>query len=282
MNRSALITGASTGIGEACALHLAGLGWQVFAGVRKTSDGEALQAKSGRVIPVVVDVTNEASIARIAKEVEAITPGLAGLVNNAGIAVAGPLEFLPLDEIRRQLEVNVIGQIAVVQAFMPLLRAAKGRIVNMSSISGKVAAPLFAPYAASKFALEAISDSLRRELAPWGLEVCIIEPGNINTPIWDKGVTWGQDMMAKLPPKAQELYRPNLERLITYISGNLGKGAAPLEVANAVEHALSAPRPKTRYVVGSDARLGILLSRILPDRWVDGFILGRRKQQVGG
>jgi NAD(P)-dependent dehydrogenase (short-subunit alcohol dehydrogenase family) len=282
MNRSVLITGASSGIGEACALHLAGLGWQVFAGVRKTSDGEALQAKSGRVIPVVVDVTNEASIARIAKEVEAITPGLAGLVNNAGIAVAGPLEFLPLDEIRRQIEVNVIGQIAVVQAFMPLLRAAKGRIVNMSSISGKVAAPLFAPYAASKFALEAISDSLRRELAPWGLEVCIIEPGNINTPIWDKGVTWGQDMMAKLPPKAQELYRPNLERLITYISGNLGKGAAPLEVANAVEHALSAPRPKTRYVVGSDARLGILLSRILPDRWVDGFILGRRKQQAGG
>ncbi len=180
MVKTVLITGASTGIGEACALWLQDRGYRVFAGVRKSTDAEALQQKSkGHLTPVLLDVADEASIREAVQFVLTQEPKLEGLVNNAGIAVAGPLEFVPLQELRRVLEVNVVGQVAVTQAFLPLLREARGRVVLMSSISGRVAAPLMGPYAASKFALEAIGDALRRELAPWGIEVSIIEPGNL-------------------------------------------------------------------------------------------------------
>ncbi|MEK7693262.1 MAG: SDR family oxidoreductase, partial [Chloroflexota bacterium] len=186
--RSVVITGASTGIGEACALHLDALGWRVFAGVRKGADGEALQRKaSARLIPVRIDVTDQASIASacdaVAQELGA--RGLDGLVNNAGIAVAAPLEFVPIDDLRRQLEINVIGQIAVTQAFLALIRTARGRIVNIGSVSGKLATPFTGPYSASKFAMEALTDALRIELRPWKIEVSIVEPGSIATPIWE-------------------------------------------------------------------------------------------------
>src|SRR5712691_5002789 len=177
-----VITGAASGIGEACALHLDKLGFCVFAGVRREVDGAALQGKaSERLTPLLLDVTDAASI-RFAVEIVAtgvVETGLAGLVNNAGITVAGPLEFLPVSELRRQLEVNVIGQVAVTQAFLPLLRRGQGRIVNMGSLAGRIATPFIGPYHASKFAMEALTDSLRMELRRWGMHVSLIEPGFI-------------------------------------------------------------------------------------------------------
>lgn len=275
--KTVLITGASSGIGQACALWLEARGFRVFAGVRKEADGEALQAQSkGNVRPVLLDVVDKDSIAEASARVSGQANELDGLVNNAGVAVAGPLEFLPLEELRRQLEINVVGQIAVTQAFLPLLRPAKGRIVMMSSISGRVAAPMMGPYSASKFALEALSDALRRELRPWGLEVSVIEPGNIQTPIWSKGVNWGQQMRDNLPEAARQLYGRAIDAIIGYIRTQDGSGLSPDEVAKVVEHALSAPVPRTRYVVGQDAKVAALMTRLLPDRWVDRFIAGRR------
>ncbi|MCX7784161.1 MAG: SDR family oxidoreductase [Meiothermus sp.] len=275
--KTVLITGASTGIGKACALWLQDRGYRVFAGVRQMADAEALQQKSrGALTPVLLDVVDEASIREAAQFVLSQAPQLDGLVNNAGIAVAGPLEFVPLQELRRVLEVNVVGQVAVTQAFLPLLREASGRVVLMSSISGRVAAPLMGPYAASKFALEAIGDALRRELGRWGIEVSIIEPGNIQTPIWGKGIAWGEELKQRLSPRATELYGRAMDGILHYIRAQDGKGLHPDEVARVVEQALTSPRPKTRYVVGRDARAGALLARLLPDRWVDRFIAGRR------
>lgn len=275
--KTVLITGASTGIGEACALWLQDRGYRVFAGVRKNTDAEALQQKSkGHLTPVLLDVVDEASIREAVQSVLTQTPKLDALVNNAGIAVAGPLEFVPLQELRRVLEVNVVGQVAVTQAFLPLLREARGRVVLMSSISGRVAAPLMGPYAASKFALEAIGDALRRELAPWGIEVSIIEPGNIQTPIWRKGIAWGEALKEQLSAEATQLYGGAIDGILRYIRGQDGRGLHPNEVARVVEQALASARPKTRYVVGRDAKAGALLARLLPDRWVDRFIAGRR------
>ncbi len=277
MVKTVLITGASTGIGEACALWLQDRGYRVFAGVRKSTDAEALQQKSkGHLTPVLLDVADEASIRKAVQFVLTQSPKLEGLVNNAGIAVAGPLEFVPLQELRRVLEVNVVGQVAVTQACLPLLREARGRVVLMSSISGRVAAPLMGPYAASKFALEAIGDALRRELAPWGIEVSIIEPGNIQTPIWRKGIAWGEALKEQLSAEATQLYGGAIDGILRYIRGQDGRGLHPNEVAKVVEHALVSARPKTRYVVGRDAKAGALLARLLPDRWVDRFIAGRR------
>jgi NAD(P)-dependent dehydrogenase (short-subunit alcohol dehydrogenase family) len=275
--KTVLITGASTGIGEACALWLQDRGYRVFAGVRQMADAEGLKQKSkGALTPVLLDVVDETSIHEAVQFVRTQASQLDGLVNNAGIAVAGPLEFVPLPELRRVLEVNVVGQVAVTQAFLPLLREAKGRVVLMSSISGRVAAPLMGPYAASKFALEAIGDALRRELAPWGIEVSIIEPGNIQTPIWRKGIAWGEALKQQLSPRAIELYGPAIDGILHYIRGQDGRGLHPSEVARVVEQALASARPKTRYVVGRDAKAGALLARLLPDRWVDRFIAGRR------
>src|SRR5574341_29762 len=177
-----VITGASTGIGEACALYLDELGYRVFAGVRRPSDGETLKAKaSARLTPVVMDVTDVASIDRAVETVKQAvgSVGLAGLVNNAGIGVGGPLEVVPLADLRKQFEVNVIGQVAVTQAFLPLLRQGRGRIVNMGSIAGRVVMPFMGPYSASKFALEALTDAMRLEFQPWGIQVSIVEPGAI-------------------------------------------------------------------------------------------------------
>ena len=182
-----VVTGASSGIGEATALRLANAGFAVFAGVRREEDAEALRLRGVR--PVRLDVRDAAQVAAAAQEVRgALGPaGLVALVNNAGVVVPGPLEFVPLDKLRGQFEVNVIGQVAVIQAFLPLLRETRGRIVNISSIDGRIATPLLGPYVASKFALEGLSDALRRELRPWGIQITLIEPGAIKTRIWEKG-----------------------------------------------------------------------------------------------
>ncbi len=267
-----VITGASTGIGKTSALHLDGLGFRVFAGVRKDPDGEHLKRESsGRITPLRIDVTDASTITSAAGTVTKIVDGagLAGLVNNAGIVVAGPLEFLPLDKIRQQFEVNVFGQLAVTQAFLPLLRKARGRVVNMGSISGRVSNPFIAPYSASKFALESFTDALRVELMPWGISVSIIEPGNIATPIWEKSIAASDDLLSGLPQAAKELYRP-MFTAVRQAAEKSGKDAIPaIAVARAVAHALLAKRPKTRYLIGRDARIQLILRKLLPDRMMD-------------
>jgi NAD(P)-dependent dehydrogenase (short-subunit alcohol dehydrogenase family) len=272
--QAVLVTGASTGIGRATALYLAARGFRVFASVRKEKDAAELPDAS----PVVLDVTDADSI-RAASEVVSRALGdeaLVGLVNNAGIAVSGPLEFLEMSEIRRQFDVNLFGQIAMTQAFLPLLRRARrGRIVNMSSISGRIAAPLLGPYTMSKFALEAFSDALRRELEPFGISVSVVEPGVIKTPIWDKGVDSSKERVARMPEKALELYGRRIEHLRKRAQEMSESGIPAEEVAKAVHHALVSKRPRTRYLVGADAKMAARLAWLLPDRALDRLMRRR-------
>jgi NAD(P)-dependent dehydrogenase (short-subunit alcohol dehydrogenase family) len=267
-----LVTGASTGIGEACALHLDRLGWRVFAGVRKPEDGDRLRAAEGasaRLTPVQLDVTDEAQVASaMATIAEACgDDGLAGLVNNAGVARGGPVEGLPLDEWRYQLEVNLFGQIAVTKAALPLIRDAKGRIVFIGSIAGRVAAPLVGPYSASKHAIEALGATLREELLPWDIKVAVVEPGVIKTPIWSKATTSADELEALLDDEVKALYKDQLADIRASITKNDRKGVPASKVADAVEHALTSPRPKLRYLVGPDAKVAGNLARLVPDRW---------------
>jgi len=273
--RAILVTGASTGIGAACALGLDRLGMRVFAGVRRAADGAALQREaSPRLTAVAIDVTDAGSIAGAARTITAVMgdAGLAGLVNNAGIAVPGPLEFLPLADLRRQLEINVVGQIAVTQAMLPLLRAARGRIVNMGSIGGRMATPFVGAYAASKFALEALTDALRVELRPWRIGVSIIEPGAIATPIWQKSAREGERLRAAMPPEATRLYGQALEALRRGAARSERDAIPPDAVVAAVVHALTAPRPRTRYVIGRRAKVQAAIARWVPDRARDRLL----------
>ena len=271
-----MITGASTGIGRATALELDRRGFHVYAGVRRRRDEKSLRkVGSERLQPMYLDLLNPSSIEAAAKDVESVLAGanLLGLVNNAGITVVGPLEFADLDELRRQFEVNAVGPIAVTQAFLPLLRRARGRIVNIGSIGGRLAAPMMGPYAASKFALEAFSDSLRVELQQWGIHVALIEPGAIKTPIFRKGQNYVGKLLDDYPPFARELYRPGIEAMqAAYLE--MERTALPAkEVAKVVHHALTAKRPRTRYVVGLDAKIQGLIARFAPDRLKDWLLI---------
>jgi NAD(P)-dependent dehydrogenase (short-subunit alcohol dehydrogenase family) len=264
-----LVTGASSGIGEAAALHLRELGFDAVAAVRKDEDAERLAGRGLRTLKI--DVTDVDSIAAARDELG--DGPLAGLVNNAGIAVAAPLEFLPLDQLRHQLEVNLIGQLAVTQRFLPALRAARGRIVNVSSIGGRVALPLVGAYHASKFALEAISDTLRRELLSQGVDVIVIEPGGVKTPIWRKGDELAAELTADLSPEGRRLYGS----LIAAIRKQTTKiatetGIEPRVVAEAIGHALTAKRPRARYLVGRDAKVRAPAAAVLPDRLMDRIV----------
>ena len=266
-----LITGASSGIGEGCALKLDALGYRVFAGVRKQTDGEALREKSsGRLTPVSLDVTSADSIAGAVAALGGVT--LAGLVNNAGVAIAGPLELVPMDLWRRQMEVNVMGPVAVTQAFLPQLRAGRGRIVNIGSIAGRSALPLAGPYCASKHALEGLTDSLRMEVRRWGITVSIVEPGAVKTPIWDKSLGDADELRRQAKPELFELYRAQVEKMLKVVQVAARTGSPVEDVVKAVEHALTSARPKTRYVVGRDAKIRMLLNR-LPDLTRDSLIL---------
>jgi NAD(P)-dependent dehydrogenase (short-subunit alcohol dehydrogenase family) len=263
-----LVTGASTGIGEATALHLSGLGFTVRPAVRKEEDAERLRGRG--LDPLILDVTDQATIDAAAT---AVGDSLFGLVNNAGIAVSGPIEFVPVDELRRQLEVNLIGQVAVIQAFLPALRRARGRIVNISSIGGRTALPLAGPYAASKFALEGLSDSLRRETRGQGVEVVLVEPGGVKTPIWDKGSNEADRMLAEAPPELERLYGhliTGLRREVDRIATDTGMPAS--DVGEVVGRALTARRPRTRYLVGRDAKIRARVAALLPDRAFDALI----------
>src|SRR5687768_4352162 len=243
--RTVLVTGASTGIGAATVLHLKTLGFDAVGAVRKDEDAERLQARGVRT--VLIDVTDAEQIAAAHQELGDIP--LAGLVNNAGIAVAAPLEFLPMDRLRQQLEINLIGQAAVTQAFLPALRRARGRVVMVSSIGGRVALPLVSAYTASKFGLEGLSDSLRRELRPQGVDVIVVEPGGVKTPIWKKGEELADEMLEEVPPEAERLYG----RMISTMRAETKRieqvrGMEPREVAEAIGAALTTPRPRARYV----------------------------------
>jgi len=273
--RSVVITGASTGIGRACALRLDRMGWRVFAAVRNADHAEGLRkAASDRLTPIIIDVTGGATIAAAAELVAAEVgdAGLAGLVNNAGISVPGPLEFLPIEDFREQIEINVTGQVAVTQAFLPMLRQATGRVVFMGSISGKLATPFLGPYAASKFAIEAIADALRSELRPWGIDVAVVEPGSIATPIWEKGQAQADALEAKLSSRAHELYDPAVAAVRKTAREAEQRGIPADRVARVVARALTAKKPRTRYVVGRDARLQGLLAKFAPDRLRDRLV----------
>lgn len=263
--RTVVVTGASSGIGEACALRLAGAGWRVYGGVR--DEDAAARLRERGIEPLRVDVTAPDQIEAAAAVVGA---SLDGLVDNAGIAIAAPLELVPLDELRHQLDVNVVGQVAVTQAFLPALRAARGRVVLMGSVGGRSALPFLGPYAASKHALEAVADSLRVELRPWGIEVSIVEPASIATAIWAKGAERAAELGRAADPGLAALYAERVERF-RQVALSRGPGADPDAVAKAVEHALTARRPKPRYLVGRDAHLRAWIER-LPTRLRDRIL----------
>lgn len=281
-----LITGASTGIGRATALRLDSLGFDVFAGVRKQSDAESLRAEaSDRLAPVTIDVTNQASIASAKAEVGSAVAGrgLTGLFNNAGIGVGGPLEYVPLEDFRRQIEVNLTGQVAVTQAFLPLLRAGHGRIVFTGSVGGRVASPLMAPYSASKFALEAVADTLRIELQPWDIWVSIVEPGMIATNIWEKGETDVAEARERIDAEGMRLYGDAMDGFEEeFINRGAKVGIPPEKVAKAVEHALTAKRPRTRYLVGTDAKMLVRAKGLLSDRAFGGLTARAMKMPKRG
>jgi len=273
---SILVTGASTGIGFACAIRFAQLGFRVFAGVRKASDGEALKAcSSGGIEPVLLDVTRPESINGAL--VAAGDEPLVGLVNNAGIATAGPLELLSVDSWRAQFEVNVIGLVAVTQACLPLLRRGRGRIVNIGSIAGRSALPGSGAYDSSKFAVEAITDVLRMELHPWGISVSIIEAGAVATPIWEKSLREADDLSRRVGPERYALYRGLMETVREEATNSARTAMHVDVVVKSVEHAMTARKPKTRYLVGRDTWLWLLLN-LLPDRWRDRLILSKIHQ----
>jgi NAD(P)-dependent dehydrogenase (short-subunit alcohol dehydrogenase family) len=273
--KSVVVTGASTGIGRAAALHLDANGWRVFAGVRKEVDAESLRGVgSERLVPLMLDVTDPAQIEAAAERVggEVGEAGLDGLVNNAGIAVPGPLEALPIDDFRRQVEVNLTAHVAVTQAMLGRLRPARGRIVFITSIGGRMAFPMFGAYHAAKFGLEAVGDVFRQELRPWGIEVAIVEPGSIATEIWDRGQEEAEAFVAGASDEQERLYGQAIAAYREVARRTGERGIPPGRVAKAIEHALSARRPRTRYLVGLDAKSQARLKAILPTRFVDRMV----------
>ncbi len=264
-----LITGASTGIGYDAARDLTERGYHVFGSVRKRADAERVkQALGERFTPLLFDVTDEAGVKTAVSQITSIVgnQGLFGLVNNAGIAVAGPLMHLPLDEFRYQLEVNVTGLLSVTQACLPLLGAASafpGRIVNISSTSGRTAFPFAGPYSASKYAVEALSDALRRELMIYGIDVIVINPGPIQTPIWDKAEK------LEAAPYVGTDYEKMLLRMRDYTVARGRAGLPVTAVSKVIRRALESKRPRTRYPVVRQKWLNWYLLQWLPDRWLD-------------
>lgn len=257
-----LITGASRGIGRATALRLADAGWSVIGGVRNEADGEALAAeRPGQITPVILDVTDADYVAGLTAQ---LPPTLDAVVNNAGVMLAGPIEGLPLDELRRVFEINVFGQVAVAQAVLPRLRASRGRIVFISSVSGRISTPMSGAYNGSKFALEGIADALRTELRPWGVRVSLIEPAQTSTDIWHRAAEAFDADLATLTPEHRELYARHAKgfKRVIPISQKL---AAPADsVARSVEQALTVRRPRARYVVGAGPKLQTALMQVTP------------------
>jgi NAD(P)-dependent dehydrogenase (short-subunit alcohol dehydrogenase family) len=272
MSPTVLITGTSSGIGRACAEQMAGRGWRVLAGVRKESDAEEVRALSpDRIEPLMLDVTDLDAIAALP---ERVGGRLDGLVNNAGMANAGPLEHLPVEDIKHQLDVMLLAPFALTKAMLPALRAAHGRVVMIGSIGGRTALPFMGPYNAAKSGIDGFANSLRQELAPFGVRVALVEPGAIKTRIWQKGIDAGEKLRGTLPPEGERDYGERIEKLSNAAADSERRGVPPVKVASVVAHALTADRPKTRYLVGIDARVQAGLRAALPDRALDR-VLGR-------
>jgi NAD(P)-dependent dehydrogenase (short-subunit alcohol dehydrogenase family) len=258
---SVLVTGASRGIGRAVALRLADLGWEVYAGVRRLQDADGLGADGSRLSALLLDVTDEQQIAALD---DALPQDLDAVINNAGIVVDGPIEAIPAGELRRQLEVNVVAQIAVTQAVLPRLRSSRGRILFVSSVNGRAVAPWLGAYSSSKFALEALADALRLELRPWGIKVILIEPGNTDTDLWRDAGQQLETTVAGLDEDHRRLYARQIEgmRRLTPV---MQRTAVPVErVVRMVERALTDRRPRTRYPVGASTKAQVALSRVTP------------------
>ncbi|WP_257447724.1 SDR family oxidoreductase [Archangium lipolyticum] len=273
--KNVLITGVSTGMGRAAAEQLVARGYRVFGSVRRTADAQALSERlGGNFIPLVFDVADEAAVKEgLAQVTETLAgAGLDALVNNAGMAVSGPLMYLPAEELRRQFDVNVFGLMNVTRAALPLLGAREGhahppgRILNVSSIGGRLAFPFIGAYAASKHALEALSDTLRRELRIWGIDVIVLQPGAVKTEIWDKAES------EDLGPYARTPYGPILEKFRELFVAQGRKGLAPEVLARLIQHAIETPRPRARYTAVPAYVTGWVLPRLMPDRWMDVLV----------
>jgi NAD(P)-dependent dehydrogenase (short-subunit alcohol dehydrogenase family) len=258
---SVLVTGASRGIGESIATHLAAKGWDVFAGVRSDQDAHKLKGESPRLTPVILDVTSPENVAAL----DASLPErLDAAVNNAAVVVSGPMEAVASAELRRQLEVNVVGQLAVTQAVLPRLRRSHGRIVFISSLNGRVSFPLLGAYCASKFALEAVADALRMELTPWDIPVVVVEPAQTKTDMWRTADTSMEQMAAAMTAEMRQLYAGHLPGLGKTIARTRKAAVPPEKVAKVVEEALTARRPRARYVVGAAPKLMLSVATSLP------------------
>jgi len=270
--RSVLVTGASTGIGRATALRLDANGWRVYAGVRREEDARSLrEAGSERLAPLILDVTDAEQIAAAAARIEADGGELGGLVNNAGVAIPSPLETMPVDDFRRQIEINLTAHVAVTQAMLPAIRRARGRVVFISSIGGRLAFPLTGAYHAAKFGIEAVGDVFRQELRPWGISVSIVEPGSIDTPIWDRGERTS-DEVGERSPQREALYGKAIESYRKVVKSTAERGIPPEKVARTIEHALSAGHPRTRYLVGIDAKVQARIRPLIPTRVFDRIV----------
>ena len=275
--KSVVVTGVSTGIGWGAAKVLIGQGFRVFGSVRKQADADRLQAEFGaNFVPIMFDVTDEAAVAAAASQVRKALGGetLFGLVNNAGVAFAGPLLNLPIEDFRQQIEINLTGVVIVTQAFAPLLgvdadlKGPPGRIVNISSVGGKNGGPFLAPYVASKFAIEGLSESLRRELMLFGVDVIIVAPGAVATPIWNKAEE------VDVTPYMNTPYATSLDRIRKYMIASGGKGLKPEVLGEAIAKALTTPKPKVRYTVAPNP-LENFMTANLPRRTVDRMMAGR-------
>jgi NAD(P)-dependent dehydrogenase (short-subunit alcohol dehydrogenase family) len=274
--KSIVITGASSGIGRATALRLARNGWRVFATVRKDTDAEQIEAKAvGALETVRLDVGDKDSIAAAAAEVESRLNGrgLDGLFNNAGIGSVAPVEHTSLDALRHVYEINLFGQIATIQTFLPLVRKAKGRIVNAGSVGDHLTPPFAGALASSKAAFASMSAALRLELRSQGIHVCVIEPGSINTPAVEKTLGDVEKTIAGLPPEARSLYGESLRRMVSAFARAERAGSSPEIVAKVVERALTDRRPRTRYPAGKDSAKLATLARLLPEKLLDRAVL---------
>lgn len=263
-----LITGCSTGIGYGAAVYFAQKGYKVFAGVRKESDVERLKKACAEVHPLILDVTKETDIQTAVELISSQVEGVFNLINNAGIAVAGPMEFVSLEDYRRQFEINFFGLVAMTKACLPLLRKTQGRVINVSSVAGRVASPFLGPYSASKFAVEAVSDALRREVAEHHVRVILVEPGPIQTPIWDKGLSSKDESLTTLPPHLEKVYGKAIDHFRKYVA-QAAETALPIEsVLKVFEQALESSSPQHRYMISKESLL-INLVPLIPSRWVD-------------
>jgi NAD(P)-dependent dehydrogenase (short-subunit alcohol dehydrogenase family) len=263
-----VITGTSTGIGAASAIHLAQKGFRVFAGVRRSADGEALKARApGDLTPLIIDITDHATVSAAADTVaKAVgSRGVAGLVNNAGIVKPGPLEFQPIEDFRMQLEVNLVGHVAVTQAFLPLIRRGHGRIVNVGSIGGRLVLPLHGAYSASKFGMEAVSDALRLELRQWRIPVSLIDPGATATAIFGKTLAAIDEVKAALDGAGDKRYDEQIAAIRRLVEKTAADAADPVVLARAVAHALMSDKPKSRYLAGHGAKEAAVLARTASD-----------------